>query len=60
MPEVAISTENVVIPPLGSGIVFDSDSLEYLPEYFFQHLLVGLPLLNQALVTSVPVLDWNR
>jgi hypothetical protein len=40
MPEVAISTENVVILALGAGIVFKGERLEYPPEYLIQHLLV--------------------
>jgi len=33
MPEVAICTENVVIPALSAGIVIKGERLEYPPEY---------------------------
>jgi hypothetical protein len=45
MPEVAICTDNVVIPTLGIGIVFLGERLEYPPEYLLQHLSVCMPLL---------------
>jgi len=38
--EVAICAENVVVPTLGVGILFNGKRLEYPPEYFFQHLSV--------------------
>jgi hypothetical protein len=46
MPEVAICTANVGIPTLGVGILFKGERLEYLPEYFIQHLSVSLLLLT--------------
>jgi hypothetical protein len=60
MSEVAICTENVVIPALGAGIVFKSERLEYPPEYFVKHLSVCLPLLIKPLRRNIAVLDWNR
>ena len=44
-PEVAICTENVVIPALGAAILFQGESLEYPLECFVQHLSVCLTLL---------------
>jgi hypothetical protein len=32
-PEVAICTENVVIPAISAGIVFKGERVEYWPEY---------------------------
>jgi len=60
MPEVAICTENDVIPTLGTGIVFKGKRLEYLPEYIVQHLSICLPLLIRLLLCNIAVLDWNR
>jgi hypothetical protein len=60
MPEVAICTENVVIPALGAGIEFNSERLEYPPQYFVQHLTICMPLLIQLLLRYIAVLDWNR
>jgi hypothetical protein len=40
MSEVAICTENFVIPALCTGILFESSTLKYQPEYFLQHLSV--------------------
>jgi len=59
MPEVAICTENVVIPNLGPGILFEGERQEYLPEYFIQHLSVCLPLLIQPHLRNIAVLDRN-
>jgi hypothetical protein len=60
MAEVAICTENIVIPALGVGILFKGERLEYPPEYFIQHLSVCLPLLIQPLLRKIAVLDRNR
>jgi len=60
MPEVTIRTENVVIPALGAGILFKGEWVEYLPEYFVEHLSVCLPLLIQPLLMNIAVPDWNR
>jgi hypothetical protein len=60
MPEVAICTVNVVIPALGIGILFKGGRLEYLPDYFVQHLTVCFLLLIQLLLTNIAVLDWNQ
>jgi hypothetical protein len=60
MPEVAICTENVVIPTLSDGIEFKGERLEYPPEYFVQHLTVCLPLLIQPFLRNIAVLDLNR
>jgi len=59
MPEVAIGTENVVIPTLGAWILFKGERLEYPAEYFVQHFSVCLPLLIQLLLGNIVVLDWN-
>jgi hypothetical protein len=59
-PEVAICTENVVIPAFGAGMLFRGEWLQYPPEYFVQHLSVCLPLLIQPLVRNIAVLDRNR
>jgi hypothetical protein len=60
MPEVAISTENVVISALGAGILFIGERLEYLLEYLVQHLSVCMPLLINLLLRNFAVLDRNR
>jgi len=60
MPEVAICTENVVIPALGTGILFKGERLEYPPEYLVQHLSVCMPLLINPLLRNIAVLDRNR
>jgi len=60
MPEVAICTENIVIPALGVGILFKGEMLEHPPEYFVQHLSVCLPLLIQPLLRNIAVHDRNR
>jgi len=60
MPEVAICTETVVVPALGAGILFKGEWMQYLPEYFVQHLSVWLPLLINLLLLDIAVLDWNR
>jgi len=49
MPDVAICTENLVIPALSTGMLFDGEWLEYPPEYFIQHCSFCLPLLIQPL-----------
>jgi len=60
MPEVAICTEHVSIPALSTGILFIGERLEHPPEYFIQHLLVGLPLLIPPLLRNIAVSDWSR
>jgi hypothetical protein len=57
MPEVAICTENVVIPAPGAGIEFKGERLESPPENFVQHLTVCLPLLIQLLLRNIAVCD---
>jgi hypothetical protein len=59
MPEVAICTENLVIPALGAEILFRGERLEYPPEYLIQHLPVCLPLLIQWLLGNIAFLDRN-
>jgi hypothetical protein len=59
MPEVAICTENVVIPALGVGNVLKGERLEFPQEYFVQPLTVCLLLLIQPLLRNIVVLDWN-
>jgi len=59
MPEVAICTENVVIPALGAGIVFKGERLEYPPEYLIHHLSVCMPLLIEPFLRNIAVLDRN-
>jgi hypothetical protein len=51
---------NIVIPTLVVGILYKGERMEYLPEYFVQHLSVGLPLLIQPLLRNIALLDWNR
>jgi len=58
-PEVAICTENVVIPTLGIGILFKGARLEYPPGYFVQCISDCLPLLIQPVRRNIAVLDWN-
>jgi hypothetical protein len=60
MPEVAICTENVVIPALGVGILFKGERLEFPPVYFIQHLSVCLLLLIQPLLRIIELLERNR
>jgi hypothetical protein len=60
MPEVAICTTILTIPPLGASIVFKGEGLQYPAEYFVQQLSVCLPLLIQSLLRNIVVLDWNR
>jgi len=60
MPEVAICTEKVVIPALGTGILIEGERVEYPPEYLVQHLSVCLPLLIQPHLRNIAVLDRNR
>jgi hypothetical protein len=45
MPEVAIWTENLIIPALGAGFEYIGEMLEYPPQYFIPHLKLCLPLL---------------
>jgi len=40
--------------------LFNDEKLEYLPEYFIQHLSVCLPLLIQPLLRNIAVLDGIR
>jgi hypothetical protein len=56
-PEVAICTENLVIPARSAGILFKGEWVEYQPEYFVQHLSVCLPLLIQPFLRNIAVLD---
>jgi hypothetical protein len=51
---------NFVIPALGAGFVLKGERLEYLPEYFIQHLSVCLLLLIQPLLWQIEVLDRNQ
>jgi hypothetical protein len=41
-------------------MLFKGDWLEYLPEYFVQHLSVCLPLLILPLLGNIAVLNSNR
>jgi hypothetical protein len=59
-PEVAICTENIVMPALGPGMLFKGDRLRYPLESFVQHFLVCLPLLIQPLLRNIAVYDRNR
>jgi len=59
MPEVAICTQNIVIPALGVGILCNGERLEYPPEYCVQHLSVCLLLLNQLVLRKRAVLNRN-
>jgi len=59
MPEVGICTENIVLPALGAGILFQGERLEYPPEYFVQHLSVCLQLFIQLLPRNSAVFDRN-
>jgi hypothetical protein len=60
MPEVAICTENIVIPALSAGIVGNGEWLEYPLEYINQHLLVCLLVPIQPVLKNIAVLDLNR
>jgi hypothetical protein len=60
MPDVAICTENVVLPALGTGILFKDERLEDLPEYLVQHLSVCMPLLIKPLLRKIADLDRNQ
>ena len=60
MPEVAICTENVVIPAPGAGILLTCGRLEYPPEYHVQHLSVCVLLLIHQCLRDIAVLDQNR
>jgi hypothetical protein len=59
MPEVAVYTENIVIPAFGAGILFIGDWVEHLPVYFIQHLSACVPLIIQLLMRNIAVLDQN-
>jgi hypothetical protein len=59
MPEVAICTENVVIPTLGAGILCQGKRLEYPLKYFVQHHSVCSLVLIQPLPRNNAVLDWT-
>lgn len=56
-PVVAICTENVVLPTLSAGIVFNGERLEYQPVYIFQHLSICILLLMQAILRNIVVVD---
>jgi hypothetical protein len=58
--EVAICTENVVIPTLGVRILFKGERLEYPPDYVLQHLSVPLPLLIHPVLRNITVWDWYQ
>jgi hypothetical protein len=58
-PEVAIGTENILIPTLGNRVVFNDDGLAYPPEYYVPHLLVCMPRLYKPLLSNIVVLEWN-
>jgi hypothetical protein len=57
MPEVAIWTENVVIPADSARIVLKGERLDYPPEYFVQHLSAGLMVQNRTLLSIIAVLQ---
>jgi len=59
MTKVAISTENVVIPYPGAGMLIKVEWLEKPPEYFVQHLPISSQLLTQQLLRNNPVQHWN-
>jgi hypothetical protein len=59
MCEVAIFTENIVIPALGAGMMFKAGWLEYPPEYLIQYLSVCLPLLIQLYLINIAFRDPN-
>jgi hypothetical protein len=40
--------------------LFESERLEYTPEYVVQHLSVSVPLLIQPLLRIIMVHDWNQ
>jgi hypothetical protein len=48
---------NVEIPALSAGIEFKGERLEYLPEYFVQHLTVCLLQLIQPRLRNIAVFD---
>jgi len=56
-PDVAIGTENIVIPAPGAGVLFKVERVESPPEYFIQHFSVCLPLLIQPLLRNMVLLD---
>jgi hypothetical protein len=59
-PEVAIWTENVVIPALSAGIVFEGERLVYPLVYLVQHLSVVVTMVIQPHLKSNMFLDGNR
>jgi len=59
-PEVAMCTENSVIPALRGGILFNGERLEHPAEYFIQHLSCCSLLLIQLLRRDGMVLDWSQ
>jgi len=62
-PQVAISTEIVVIHPLGTGIFFDGEWLEYQQEYFVEHFSGFMLRLIQMLLRNIVkanARDWPR
>jgi len=60
MPEVAISTEDIVITASGTTILFTDVKLEYMLEYLIAPLSISLPLLIQSLLMNITVFDCNR
>jgi hypothetical protein len=60
MPEVAICKGNIVIPALGTEILFKGERQEYLQEYLVQHLSVCMPLLIHPLLRTITGLEQNR
>jgi hypothetical protein len=60
MAVLPICTQNIVIPALGVGILFNGERLEYAMEYFVGHLAVLLRLLIQPCLRNTVDLDWNR
>jgi hypothetical protein len=59
MPEVAICTENIVIPASGIRTLIKVAGLEYPPENLIQHLSVCLLLFIEPCVRNIAVLDRN-
>jgi hypothetical protein len=57
--EVGIWQGTMEIPTLNTGVLFRGQWLEYLPEYFIQHLSGWLPLLIQAFHKRITMLEWN-
>jgi hypothetical protein len=60
MPEVAVCTENFIIPAPCAEILFDSEKMHYTPEYLCQHLSVFFPLQILPLIRNIAVLDLNQ